>query len=356
METLIRPAFSSPLQKIAFTLLLVFAISLPALITASGLILRRHSYEIMSEGHGAYSYIGSEIFEDRRDIDILFVGSSIQWNAVDTIQVQRTLHSLKGTDLRVVSFGFNFNGIDIPYFLLRDLLERKKVRLVIFSLPRLPLPDGPNATAFKFFRYNEYTDISRDLPIKYNLAHYASSVLRSPRDILTMARENRSNPSRYVSEFGSNKELMGMGRNPETFVPFIPNAPLLSPEELLFSPATLTQFTFEDRPLPEYHDHYLNAMYQLLQEHQTPLAILNVPQYNERSSDGVLERVDWSRRFGKQIPLIGIAPAVLFEGLSPSEVELLHCDIYHFNKNGNEYFTKAVMPAIVDVYEKYASK
>jgi hypothetical protein len=352
----LRPAFSSPAQIISFILLIVFAILLPIFIAATGKITRRNSYEIMPEQHGAYSFVKTEIFDNGEDIDILFVGSSIQWNAIDTPQVQRALSDAAGRLARVVSFGFNFNGIDIPYVQLRDVIERKRVRMVVFSVPRLPFNDGPNATGYEFLRYGEYADTTGDLPFKYKTALFAANVLRSPHDLLTLLRGNKSKPSKYAADLGANQEVLGMGRKPEKFVGFLPPSPVVRTSRLLFSDATRNQFEFTNETLPPYQDHYMNELVELLHRNRIPLAMINVPQYNERLSPRVIERFDWAATFNSDIPLIGIAPTTLFAGLTPAEVELLHCDQYHLNKNGNEFFTRTVLPAILEVYEKHATK
>jgi hypothetical protein len=336
--------------------LIVFSLSLPLLIDQTGTITRENSYELMSEEHGAYSFIRSEIFDGHDEIDVLLIGSSIQWNAVDTPQIQQVLSEATGRKAKVVSFGFNFNGIDIPYAMLRDVLERKRVRLVIFSIPRLPFNDGPNATAYRFLRFGEYPDATDRLPGKYRAALYAGSVLRSPHDLLTLLRENRSNPSKFASDLGANKEFLGMERDPAKFVKFTPASPAFSSYEISHSKDNQDQYYFTNEELPAYQDHYLTELIALLRSKNVPLAMLNVPQYNERRDTRVTERFDFEARFRSPIPLIGVAPSRLFGGLSPDEIELLHCDRYHFNANGSEYFTRAILPAIVEVYKTHAAK
>jgi hypothetical protein len=341
---------------VSFVLLIAFALCLPALLSRSGAVTRQRSYELMPEQHGAYSFVRSQIFEDGSDIDILFVGSSIQWNAIDTPQVQAALSDTLGRKANVVSFGFNFNGIDIPYAELRDVLERRRVRLVIFSIPRLPFNDGPNATAYKFLGPGDDEGATAGLPFRYRSALYAGAVLRSPHDLLRIVESIETEPSKYAADLGANKETLGMGRKSSKFVRFVPASPRLPVRDLLLSDTTREHFEFTNESLPPYQEHYLDEIAKLLHRCGTPLAMINVPQYNERSSTKVIERQDWARRLGSDVPLIGVPPATLFEGLSPDEVEKLHCDIYHFNKNGNEFFTRTVLPAILHVYDTHAAK
>ncbi|NJM53664.1 MAG: hypothetical protein HC846_09915 [Blastocatellia bacterium] len=77
---------------------------------------------------GEYSFIKEEIFNKNEDIDILFLGGSIIWNAIDTPYVQKALSEKLGRPAKVVTFGFYFSSFDIPYTLVRDLLEKRRVK------------------------------------------------------------------------------------------------------------------------------------------------------------------------------------------------------------------------------------
>jgi hypothetical protein len=353
---IVEPAFSSRTQALCFFLLLAFLLALPLLVDRLGIATREQSYDQMAEHHGAYTFMKEQIFETEGDIDILFLGSSVLWNAVDTRQVEDSLSRSLGRKATVVTLGFNFNGIDIPYAVLRDLVERRRVRLVVFSVPRLPFTEGPSTTAYKFLRYSDHPDVVDGLTLRSKVSLYACNVLESPRDILRILRSDQSRPSRFSDDLGANKELLGMDRRPERFQRFTPSPPVFDATELVYSSGSQSNFTFGDEELTAHQDHYLKHLESLLRENHIPLAMLNVPQYSERTNEKVVERLDWSKKFGRQIPVLGVSPKRLFAGLDERETELLHCDREHFNKNGNEYFTRAVMPGLMMVYRDYASK
>ena len=352
----IRPAFSSYRSSFAFLILLVFAIALPELISLSGAVSRRDSYDIMPENQGNYSLVAQEIFENDEAIDLVFIGSSLIWNAVDTPAVQAELSRQLGRPARVFTFGHYFNSFDITYTELSDLLERKNVRMVALSIPRTPLTSGPSTTAYRFIRYDDHPEVVTGLPPDGRASLYACSILRSPRDLLTIARPNRSRVSPFSETLGADKAEVGMGRKIETYEPFYPDPPQLLDEQMIYSFATADGLQFIDRPLPEDQDHYLNAIINLLREKRVPLMLINVPQYSERHSQTIIEREDWSRRFGMQIPLIGIPPAELYAGLTEAEITKLHFDPEHMNANGNKYYTRAILPAIMEVFQSYAAK
>lgn len=355
-DELVRPAFASNAQAFGFLALVVFALVLPALISASGLISRRNAYEIMPENQGAYSFVKSEVFDNKEDIDILFVGSSVIWNAVDTPQVQAKLSEKLGRPARVATFGHYFNSIDISYMQIRDLLARKRVRMVVLSIPRMSFTEGPSTTAYKFIQYGDDREIFDGLPLKDKIALYACSVLRSPHDLLTLTRANKAKKSPYADNLGADKQEMGMGRNPDRFEEFNPPAPSVPVSKLLYSPDNQEPFQFTNDGISSYQNYYLKKLVEKLKQSGVSLMILNVPQYSERQNSKIIERKDWSKHFGMSIPLVGIAPTVLYAGLSEDEVEKLHYDDEHLNKNGSEYFTRTALPAILEVYEKNAAK
>lgn len=355
-ELNLRPAFGSNAQALWFLILVVFALAAPKIITNLNLVSRADSYEIMPETQGAYAFIKDEIFNKNEDIDILFIGGSVIWDAVDTPQVQKALSEKLGRPAKVLTFGFNFNSIDIPYTQLRDLLERRRVRMVVFSIPRLSWTKGPSTLAYKFLRYDENKDVVDGLSTESKISLYACSVLRSPRDLLTVIRRSPPMVSPYAKDLGAYKRQEGMTHNPEAFVRFTPPAPVFSSSELIYSSSTQANFRFTNARLSAHQDHYLNKLVELLNEKNVPLVMLNVPQHSEKNSEKIIELQDWSQRFGMKIPLIGIPPTVLFTGLNEDEVEKLHSDAEHFNKNGNEYYTRTILPAILEVYEKHATK
>lgn len=355
-EDLLEPPFSSNLQIIGFIAVVAFALVLPVLITASGVSSRRDSYRLMPEHFGAYSFAEKEIFEEKGDIDILFVGSSVTWQDIDAPQIQAALSKELGRPATVLLFGHNFNDMDITYVKVRDLLQKRHVRLVVTSVLREPFTEGSSQTAFKFLRYGEYMEPLEGLPAESKISLYACSVLRGPRDILAIARHDRSGPSPYADDLGAFKAELGMGRDKKAFESYAPVSPVVPASDMIYLTARPGRFEFSNTLIPRHQDRYLEELVKMLKSENVPLAMINLPGYKERHESKVSEWQDWSKRFGRETPIIGIPPSILFAGLSEDEIERLYCDTEHFNINGNEFFTRAVLPAILKVYDDHAAK
>ena len=352
----LRPAFKSNVTAVWFLVLIVFALLLPKIISSTGQLSRRNAYEILPERLGAYSFMSDEVFEKTEDLDILFVGTSIVWNAIDTPQVRQGLSEVLGRPARAVTFGYSFASMDTSYALLRDVLQRRRVGLVVLSIPRLTYTEGPSPTACKFLRYGSDSDVFKGLPLESKISLYACDVLRSPRDLLTLTRPNSRSRSLYTDTLGAFKRKVGMGEDPRTFERFAPEPPSLAGADMIYSDSTRELFDFTEQPIPEYQTYHLDRIIELLRKNGVPFAILNIPQYSERKNNKIVELRDWRTRFGADTPLIGIPPRALFSGLSEAEVEKLHGDHEHLNLNGCEFYTRAILPAILDVHSKHATK
>lgn len=352
---MLRPAFASRRAALCFLSLVAAILLLPAIISWSGMIHRRQSYEIMTSNHGAYSFVAHEIFDNNGDIDLLFLGSSVLFAGVDTPQVQRELSAQLGRPARVLTFGHYFNSADVLYMELRDTLERKRIRMVILSIPRMPYSDGPSTTGCRFLRHTEAWEIFDQVPLKYKAAMYACTLLRAPRDILSIIRQNPSSisPTPFAKDLGADKAEIGLGRDPRTFTRFTPTSPSIAGEQMIYSPETRENFSFRDHEIPFYQGLFLEKIAQLCRQKQVPLAILNIPQPTERNSNRVIER---TTDFVLDVPLIGVPPATLFAGLNGEEIDQLRFDDAHFNANGSEFFTRTVMPAILEVYTAHGTK
>lgn len=353
----LRPAFSTVVSTSCFLVFLACILLLPEMITWSGLIGRHHSYEIMTENHGAYSFVADEVFRNDEDIDILFLGSSVLFAGVDTPQIQQALSIELGRPAKVVTFGHYFNSTDVMYTQFQDVLKHKKVRMLVLSIPRMPFTDGPSTTGCRFIRYSDVEEVFYELPFKYKAAMYSCGILRAPRDLLSIVRKNKGplNESSFAQNLGAERAEIGVGRDPATFVRFTPASPSISSSDMTYSSLTRDRFQFTNNEIPFYQNRFLEKLVEACSREQIPLAFLNIPQYTERYSTTIVERKEWTRLFGSDVSLIGVPPSTMFAGLSEEEIGLLRFDDAHFNSNGSEFFTRTVLPAILEVYKTHAA-
>jgi hypothetical protein len=209
----------------------------------------------------------------------------------------------------------------------------------------------------------------QSLPARYRLTFYAGSVLGSPRHLLSLFRPDRLDSSPYApvrngdifvraDEHGAVKIERGLV--PDSFTRWTPSAPQLDPRSMTYSDAARADFRFTGDPLNRFQTHFLRLCFELLERRKIPAALVHVPLWHERASNVVEERMDWPAIFGRNVELVGVPPARLFAGMTEKEKRLLYYNTpdlpkEHLNRNGSEYFTRTIAPAIVEIYVRRTS-
>ena len=89
----------------------------------------------------------------------------------------------------------------------------------------------------------------------------------------------------------------------------------------------------------------------LAQAHGVKLAYLHLPQRTEDRSPVIEEPVFWPDLFDRNLTMMGIPPAKLFDGISDDGVNKLFFNYEHLNQNGQEYFTAVIAPRLAQIYE-----
>jgi hypothetical protein len=345
--------FRSPRQAALFCALVLAFLALPACLSALGLYGRRDAYREMPAGAGPYAFVEKQVLDERGDIDMLFLASSLLWVGVDTPIVQRELARAEGRPVTVLTFGYNHRGEDVAYAILRDTLARRKVKTVVATMPlAVDEEDGPHPYAYHFLPYGEDPEMTRGLPLRYRLMLYAESVLGAPRHTLSFVRPNPDFAHPLAATLGANLTQQGFAG--AAYAPVDRDPPHLPVESLIASPTSADRFAFSGKPLTGYQAHFLRLLGELVRKHGLRLIVLHVPRWSERGRSVVEERFQWSSVLGVDAPVVGVPPSVLFQGLSDDEITRLYYD-EHLNASGAALFTHTITPALLTLHT-HASK
>lgn len=343
---MIAPAFGTRGQALAFASVLVLTLAAPFLLTAAGAPSRAALYAALPTEAGPVGFIHRQLFVEHGDVDMVFLGASYVFAGVDTPHVQRAMSRTLGREAVVMSLAMNFRGEDLSYVLVRDLLDRRRVRTVVMSMPlareresaphpfadRVLTPDDPRVTAA--------------LPWRHQLQVYAVNVLGAPRRALSLIRADKVDDARFAATLGAGLFERGWDDTPFQRSPLEP--PMLPPRRLIFSAETEDRFAFADAPLTAYQDHFLRALAALLRERGVRLIVLNVPVWmGGEPPERVEERLHWPDALGMPLTMVGVPPAELFAGLDRAGIETFHYNT-HMNRNGAERFTRVVTPALIE--------
>jgi len=354
------PAFSSTRQAAAFTLLLLLLLLLPVIAGKSVLPPREEIYSTLGWRYGPYHYLHRQIFEEKGDVDIAIIGSSRVLHGLDTPYVQKQLSEALGRKATVITLGYSWAGFDALYFITKDLLQNRQVRLIVFA-EECRGSDNPHHAAPYLFRFADDRSALESLPFPQRAAYYFGAILGMPRNLLGLFRSNYPGQSPEAAgawqrdlrapdpaeRLGAAYARLGFDHAPAKFVEYQPAARAQPSDVRTYSPATRDLFQFQGPPAPPLQLHFARRFAALARGDGSKLLCLHFPEINEIRALVIQERELWPEALGTDVTVAGIPPAKLFEGLADEEVLKLFLDPYHFNKNGQDYFTPLVTPTLI---------
>lgn len=345
---MIDPPFKTRGQALAMLLALVATLVLPVLLPVFGLPSRLEVYRSLPVSTGPFNFIAHEIFEDERPIDLLLIGSSTLWSAIDARHLETALSERLGRPAIVRVLAANWPGDDLTYVLLRDVLEHRKVKFVVLGMP-FPnqTNDRPHVQSFRWLRFGDDSRIWEMATFRSLLSVYASSVLGGPRQLVSALRPNRPTPN-HEEGINLGGQLGEHGFRGAPFVRFERAPPPIPVERAIGRTATEGWFRVTNTRLGPYQTHFAKLIGELLKTHQVRAAAIHVPMWSDRASETVNQAMDWNDVLGVPMPIIGAPGSVMFSNLSANEQELLYYD-EHLSRNGAEFFTRALTPAIVEL-------
>lgn len=372
-----RPAFSSTRQAAAFALMLLLLLLAPVLAGKRFLPPRSEIYSSIWWSSGDYPYFYQQIFQEKGDIDILFIGASHIHTAIATPYVQEQLGKTLGRPAVVRTFGWGWPGYDNLYFVTKDLLEHRRVRMLVFD-DLYSQSDRPHILMPRMFRYGDDADTLEGLPLPMKASYYFASVVGMPRSLLGLGRANfppdlnsdkptffeiHDRASNPVARLGALTEHLGFSpdfladyyKHPP-YVEFNPQTGTQPSDVCIYSEETKANFFFTNQVLPPMQLHFAQKFAELAREHGCQLVLLHVPFYDERRSTVISTAVFWPDALHADVTMMGIPPATLFKGLTDDEIRKLYSDPVHMNENGENYFTSLMTPSLLKLYESQIQK
>ncbi|MGH7295988.1 MAG: hypothetical protein ACRELB_13690 [Polyangiaceae bacterium] len=310
---------------------------------------RSEVYKAVPDRAGPFAYIEQQALEESGDIDILFVGSSLLWAGIDTHAVAEALSARIRRPATVVMLGSNWEGADLPYVLLHDLLSHRHVRLVVLSTPTSRFThDTPHVQAFRWMRFGEDQEAADALLWSDRLSVYAAEVLGAPRQVVSWLRPNMVYPEE-VDAGWLREERLHEGYYGAPFVRDDSEAKPVSAATATYDGSPTGPFRFVGPPPGSYERVYLRETGRLLERNGSAVAALHVVTARERGQEVVRERFRWPDALGVPCDILGVPAATLFAGMSEERLHHYYYD-EHLNGNGAARFTAAVAPAIVETY------
>jgi hypothetical protein len=360
----VAPAFSSPRQAGAFALLVSVALLLPLLLGKWGLSPREETYAAFSWGSGAYPYLQDQIFHRKGDIDILFIGSSHINSAIDPQYVQHRLSEKLGRPATVISLCWGGAGFDPLYFAANDLLQRRKVRMLVFYDDQRT--NAPSAQGWRWIRWGDNAGELNDLPLNFRLAYYYAAVVGMPRNLLDLVKPSlpiNLSPRKKIElaqdEFHPPSEWLGLAPEIVTTEEKAVVSKTISAAEgaqpsdvLVFPDKTREKFDFSGPPPASLQIYFSKKLISLAKTHGTKLVCLNIPVLADEGRAAISEGPLWPDVLNADSALVGISPDKFFAGMDESTVEGLFRNPTHMSQEGQDYFTRLLTPTLIELYDQ----
>lgn len=340
-----RPAFPSDRNLSAYAAVLLVVLLGPIILYAIGPSPRQEVYKFHEES-GAMAAMGREIYEKRQPLDFLFFGSSIINAAIVPKIVEDGLQTATGGKPSVLRCGPTWQGMDLQYVILRDLLAHRKVKYLFLNIPRgVEWSNKPHIVLHRMLRLGDIPGFTAGLGPLHAAQVYASEMLGFPRQMLSLLRPNLVGaheahlldsppPDRLYGYYGA--PPVEDDREP----PVIPGDRMLHE-----GTANGGWFRFENDLLGDYQMNMVARIGALARQYQIRVVMLNVPIDADHDSPVVRERADWSKYLGMPVTVLGIPSAVLFQNMTDQEFYRFYVD-QHLNLNGRKYYTKAILPGL----------
>jgi hypothetical protein len=283
------------------------------------------------------------------------VGSSHINSAIDPAYVQQKLSEHLGHPANVVSLCWGGPGLDFNYFVTRDLLERRKVRLIVFydDLGR----DAPAEQIWRIISWSDARAALAGLPWSKQLAYYYGGIFSLPRAIF-----NRLVPVQAANLSATEKRaIQQMEFHPPDAWLNLPapakpdGAPSITarPEQvLIYGPASAAPFDFSGPEAAPLQVYFARKFLDVAQKSGSSLACLSIPVLADCHDAAVPAGRLWPEVFQDKAALVGIPPAEFFAGLSDAQVQSLYRNPTHLNAAGEALFTQIVTPRLLDLYDK----
>lgn len=345
------PAFHSTRHAIAFGGAIVFFLTLPIVLRGVGGVSLEESFRGISERAGDFDRIGHEIFRDRSDLDVFFCGSSLLALAADPELVTRRMSEAAGHPVKTLLLEQAWQGPDMNYFVARALLERRRVKMLVIAAPAwVHRSNQPHVQLFRVVRYGDFPGALNGLGFRSRAAVYADYALGAPRQALNLLRSNLAAPDAGRARAAR----VGLGYDGGPFVPHQMSDPAVPPSESIESEKSRDLFHFDGPPLSPYQLHFLLKTAELAREHGSLLVILHLPSPSERGLTIVPDRKLMPETMGGGVFFVGVPSARLFRNI-PDREFLDYYQDEHMNLNGSELFTKAIIPALIKIYEQQSA-
>jgi len=364
---IVAPAFTTRGHAISFIALLVGLILGPSLLERLWPADPSKIYKAIPLSYVNYHHIGETISAGGK-IDVVVIGASDAWTALDVSFMQEELSKHLKRPARVVNLSTNWAGEDRHLQVLSDLLQRASVHLVL-GTENDALQTTPHELAKFWWRgAASLSDLSRSVRAQFHFM----SIVGLPRQLwarLISVDALEPMPG-YKSSLQKMRETLGFlgevhgwkshtepnEKNRRKLTERIAPAPDLPVEKYFYPGTENAEFKWQYYDYNKLFTSFTQKTNRLVKAHGGLYAAIAIPTHFR---DAPLDRVVIRPLYAKQArdwPVIGISMTQLFKGMSFDEMKDFYSNESHLNVVGAKVFTRAMMPAVLKLYDQATTR
>lgn len=306
-------------------------------------LLDTHRYNVMPQ------FLRSE-----RDIDILFVGASAVGSGFDPHIVRDALREKLGREPLVYTLYHPKCGADLDYIMIKDILERRHVKLMVWEALRAQCRDDRMHSGSNYlWDYALHREVM-DAPTLDKTYVVLFSMMNSLKLILSPILDLQGKSFtewRFLCDRGSDYGACLRRHGIERMEP-----PPVAPEHELPMEKVLhyRQQQDDDLLILRQYNRSTQLFYEtILNEAQakgTKVAITQVPM-TEDGKNIVLHSFH-SGHPANSLPVLAIPRGYLFPTKKELKQYFMPGDRVHFSIYGSQYHTRAILPALLHLYDE----
>jgi hypothetical protein len=313
-----------------------------------------------------YNFFGESIAKGG-DVDVLFVGASDVWTAVDSRLIAAELTKEFGRPVRVLNFGTGWAGTETYYARVVDALKTMKVKLVVFA---------HQASLAKFHPFEKYVWRPGEVEPPEGLSRheravlYAAGMLGAPvhawsgirgvdnvsftRKGAIWTKNNRKTLGTYWRKRGFRGRKWPSSRERLPYTNPSHPLPTTTGAEMILNGDNADEFQVMKTwpPYSTFETAFYKATARLVHDQGGKFAMMSIPAYFTKSR---IEKAEIRMLAGgekTEWPQIGIPMTTLFEGLSFDETLAFYADERHLNPAGSRVFSGTIVRAIAELLKK----
>jgi hypothetical protein len=308
----------------------------------------------------AYHLIGDEIATPG-DVDVLIVGASDSWTALDPRIIREHLEERYGRPMRVLNLSTNWPGEERNAQVVHDMLQDHNVHLLL-----MPETSGyqtaPHELAHHWWRGALPT---KDLPPANRAQLYVMSVVGLPRQLWARFQSPETAPLtdtyRYYYDaqrtiFGFNDAQTGWLSHLETdaskrrpYESIDAPAPVVSDDDVFYSGEPDRYFEVRAPSYTPLQTVFTLMARDMVRAQGGVFATFSIPTHFQGAE---LERAWLHEHAGveRDWPTIGLSMTNLFPGMTFDEMLSYYGNESHLNSSGARAYTRALLPAIERLY------